>query len=386
LSLYTLHGESASTEFYTRIIDDPLENVLVRARALVSMCHMYAIACRPVYQERTARVLLRLCEEHGLVVSAAEAHRQLGSSHYERNDLEMAVQYYSLAVEQRYLLNFATARDSFVGLALAYQAQGRAGEAEAVANSLEEFYLDRGLANLAEFDSSQARLAFLRGDADRALSTLERSGGANRPQIMTAFETTAVTRTMIHLLAGNAEQRNAAVALLPGLQRSAEASRATWHLIRILQIQAIALQREGRMEEALKAMQRAIMLGYPDRIVGSIIELGAPIEPLLRQLAERGVEPAYIGELLAALQPQLTSQQPGPMAASAVLVEPLSTREMEVLLLLNRRLSNKEVAARLVISPLTVKRHVTNILQKLGVDSRWDAVERARAIGLIAPG
>jgi LuxR family maltose regulon positive regulatory protein len=126
------------------------------------------------------------------------------------------------------------------------------------------------------------------------------------------------------------------------------------------------------------------MLGYPDRIVGSIVELGAPIEPLLRQLAERGVEPAYIGELLAALQPQVTNRQPGPTAASAVLVEPLSAREMEVLLLLNRRLSNKEIAARLVISPLTVKRHLTNILQKLGVDSRWDAVERARELGLLS--
>jgi LuxR family maltose regulon positive regulatory protein len=181
-------------------------------------------------------------------------------------------------------------------------------------------------------------------------------------------------------------QRNAAAALLPDLQRSAEANRATWHLTRILQIQAIALHREGRMEEALKAMQRAVMLGYPDRIVGSVVEMGAPIEPLLRQLAERGVEPAYIGELLATLQPQPTSQPPGPTAASAVLVEPLSAREMEVLLLLNRRLSNKEIAERLVISPLTVKRHMTNILQKLGVDSRWDAVEQARKNGLIPPG
>lgn len=386
LSLYALYGEAQSTEFYTRIIDDPLENVMVRARALLSMCHVFAIACRPVQQERAARILLRLCQEHDLVLGAAEAHRQLGGSRYERNDLEMAVQYYSLAVEQRYLLNFITARDSFVGLALAYQAQGRTGEAEAVANALQEFYLDRGLANLAEFDSSQARLAFLRGDADRALSLVERSRGANRSQAMTAYETATLTQAMIHLLAGSAVQRREAAALLPDLQLSAEASHATWHLIRILQLQAIALHRDGRTEKALAAMQRAVMLGYPDRAIRSVIELSAPIEPLLRQLAERGVEPAYIGELLAALQPQPTSQQPGSTAAGgSALVEPLSAREMEVLLLLNRRQSNKQIAAALVVSPLTVKRHMTNIMQKLGVDSRWEAVERARAIGLIPP-
>jgi len=72
-------------------------------------------------------------------------------------------------------------------------------------------------------------------------------------------------------------------------------------------------------------------------------------------------------------------------APGAGLVEPLSAREMEVLALVNRRLSNKEVAASLVVSPLTVKRHMTNIMQKLGVDSRWEAVERAREIGLIPP-
>ena len=86
-------------------------------------------------------------------------------------------------------------------------------------------------------------------------------------------------------------------------------------------------------------------------------------------------------DLLAALpltQTPQTSTAPG-----AGLVEPLSAREMEVLALVNRRLSNKEIAATLVVSPLTVKRHMTNIMQKLGVDSRWDAVEQAREIGLI---
>ena len=91
-------------------------------------------------------------------------------------------------------------------------------------------------------------------------------------------------------------------------------------------------------------------------------------------------------DLLVAFPPDAPESRPAVPSPSASLVEPLSGREMEVLVLLNQRLSNKEIAASLVISPLTVKRHMTNIMQKLGVDSRWDAVERAREIGLIPSG
>ena len=75
------------------------------------------------------------------------------------------------------------------------------------------------------------------------------------------------------------------------------------------------------------------------------------------------------------------------MAAAAQhddeIIEPLSEREMEVLGLLAERLSDKEIAERLRISPLTVRRHSVNLYQKLHVNSRRQAVARAQALGLI---
>jgi len=66
---------------------------------------------------------------------------------------------------------------------------------------------------------------------------------------------------------------------------------------------------------------------------------------------------------------------------------PLSQRETEVLELAARALSNAQIASRLFIADGTVKRHLTNIYAKLGAVSRLDAVNRARAAGLIeAPG
>ena len=386
MASYALEGEHQAVAFCVKISESPLESAVVRTRALESLCHIFGIASRPIEQERAARALLKLAQDHRLDVSAAWAHRHLGSSHYERNDLGAAIQYFSRVVEQRYLAHFTCARDCFIGLALAYQAQGRTEEAEAVASALQAFCADFGVANLPEVDSFQARLALLQGDAGRALHTLERVQPALTLPAMDAYETATLTGAMIHVMAGTAAQRRAAFSVLTGLRSLAESSHSTWYLIRILALQAVALHQEGKLAEALALLHRAVSLGAPGRVVMSIVELGSPVKRLLQYLVDRDFEPAYVRDLLAAFPPEAPGSRPGAPSPNASLVEPLSGREMEVLVLLNQRLSNKEIAASLVVSPLTVKRHMTNIMQKLGVDSRWDAVERARELGLIPSG
>ena len=67
------------------------------------------------------------------------------------------------------------------------------------------------------------------------------------------------------------------------------------------------------------------------------------------------------------------------------LVEPLSAREVEVLRLLDAGLSNQQIAAKLNIAASTVKTHINNLYGKLGVQTRVQAVNRARELGLLEP-
>jgi DNA-binding NarL/FixJ family response regulator len=102
------------------------------------------------------------------------------------------------------------------------------------------------------------------------------------------------------------------------------------------------------------------------------------------------IEVIAAGEALIA--PQITRRLIAEFAARRDPTQPpaalgeLTEREREILRLVARGLSNAEIAGRLVISPLTAKTHVSNVLRKLGCRDRAALVALAYETGLIAPG
>jgi DNA-binding NarL/FixJ family response regulator len=125
--------------------------------------------------------------------------------------------------------------------------------------------------------------------------------------------------------------------------------------------------------EALRAGASGFMLkdAPAEELVGAIKVLAAG-EALLAPTVTRRVIEAF-------------ARLPAPSAAHADALAELTGREVDVLRLLARGLSNAEIARELVVSDATVKTHVSHVLMKLGLRDRIQAVIFAYEGGLIAP-
>ncbi len=110
----------------------------------------------------------------------------------------------------------------------------------------------------------------------------------------------------------------------------------------------------------------------------TFLDEGEPMAKLLYQAKLHEIGTGYAVELLAALGLAPDSALP-PVGS---LIEPLTERELELLRLIEAGLSNQEIAAKLVISMPTVKRHISNIYTKLGASSRTQAIARGKELNL----
>jgi LuxR family maltose regulon positive regulatory protein len=156
-------------------------------------------------------------------------------------------------------------------------------------------------------------------------------------------------------------------------------------LSEFLALQAVIASRTADEDGARNHLRRALETAQPGRCLRPFLDLGADLHRLLESFADDPNLAGFVGRILAAL----TAAAPaGRLAAPRRAAAPsgfddLTDREAEVLDLLAHRLSNQEIAEHLFISPVTVKRHTSNIYRKLDVNRRRDAVARARALGLL---
>jgi LuxR family transcriptional regulator, maltose regulon positive regulatory protein len=173
-----------------------------------------------------------------------------------------------------------------------------------------------------------------------------------------------------------------------------DASRATApasEVLRALLLQALALDAFGPTDEALAVLEQALAMAEPQGCVRTFVDLGGPMQRLLEKTTN-GARPRYTAMLLEALHQQLAAVAPvapsPPTAppssgANRGLSEPLSVRELQILTLICKGLSNQEIGAQLFVSLSTVKWHNQNIFDKLDVQRRTEAVARARELNLL---
>jgi LuxR family transcriptional regulator, maltose regulon positive regulatory protein len=269
------------------------------------------------------------------------------------------------------------------------------------------FYQARGMFALARGRDADALAAFRAADRlagllvtahprptpmrAHLLQTLIRLGETGRVEAALAGldaqqqEHGAMRITVAALRLAQDDPQAATVALAPVLDGSAPVTNLGW-LTQAFLLEAMARDALGDPAAAGRALERALDLAEPDGVLFAFLLHPAPAL-LERHARDRTAHAALIYQILQGGFGEMGPPEPGGPRGVAPrgLIEPLTESQIRLLRYLPTNLSVPELAAEVSLSVNTVRTHVRHLYEKLGAHSRTEAVQHARALGLLAP-
>jgi LuxR family maltose regulon positive regulatory protein len=321
------------------------------------------------------------------------AYVGLGEVAYQRNELDSALRQVTegIALCRQFLYPLPLAA-GLATLAWIRQARGDAAGAREAMAEAGRAAVGPGVTGLLNpVPAQRARLLLAQGDVAAAARWTREHGldADDEPSYSREPEYLVLARVLL------AQDRpRPALGLLERLDAAAAAQGRAGSIIEIGALRALALAVRGDEDAAVDALAEALALACSQGYVRVFADEGAPMAALLARLvaaqraergAARGVPLGCLAKVLRAFGE--TEAAPGARrdAAAAVpgLVEQLTPREREILVLLAAGRPNPRIAEELMVTLDTVKKHVSHLLGKLGAANRTEAVTRARQLGLI---
>jgi LuxR family transcriptional regulator, maltose regulon positive regulatory protein len=305
---------------------------------------------------------------------------------------------------------------AYLALAVAMVTQGRIEDAERAQDQAERtvraevepaagmrLHYGRGMLEFVSGRHDRALSAFLAAERlakslvtphtlaarlrSHLLQTLARNGETRRvEQALADMDTPERERGEIRIAEASLrlaldDPKAATAVLAPVIEGSAPLQNAHLWEVQAFLLQAIACDALGEASAARRALERALDLAEPECLLFPFLYDPAPA--LLERHRQYGTAHAsLIEQILSVLAGREPGSQPsGPRR----LREPLSHAEARVLRYLPTKLSAPEIADEMYLSVNTVKTHMRHLYDKLGAHRRHEAVEQARALGLLAP-
>lgn len=332
--------------------------------------------------EKIARQVLQqaILQRGKLPETASIALSVLSHIYLERNELPLAKKYLAQAQEvdpnptsTNMVVQFAILR------AKIEVAEGRAAEAHTTMEAIRDIHLRRPSGTWTDQDlrAYQALISLSEGDllaAQQLISENENNndnlaiGMARTEYFLRKRQPDLAEQLLTHLL----ERVPHAYTFDPLLYLHVKLARAFF--------------RQHKMNQAFHTLTEAVRMAAPEHLLRPFMECTPDCEPLLRLVmktqkltrdARRFVEQllAITGDTHSHVTLNLES-----LSTSAS----ISQREQDVLRLLSDGYSNRKIAQTLSISESTVKTHVRNIFEKLGVNNRIQAISRAQELNLLS--
>lgn len=326
-----------------------------------------------------AQALLALGKQHQRSESVAAAHYFLGCAAYNQNNLADAIDHLQQAIAVPYLLQTLYYVHGVCALAHAYQRTGRPDDALGVISAASRVVLEMQVGELTLLlDACRIEIGLWRSIQAEAENWFQQTRLSMQP-FNRGFYDPLYTRLKIALLRGSPSDLAQAEAILAQFdQAMGGKSLNRRNQIQSLLYRAWLANQLGDRAAALSMLREALRLAEPGGCIRPIADLVPVLGDLLQELHNHGVAVSFIDVILDASAHTLLA----PLAH--VPLEPLSEREMDVLLLLADDLTNDEISQRLFIAVGTVKQHTHRIYRKLRVSNRDQAVRLARSLKLLS--
>lgn len=386
--------ETAIQRLYKGIRSRDLQDGMILSRLTLGLCFIHMLDGEWLQAFQEGLRLTEVCRSNRLVFTETWAMYLQGNASFQMFDLDTARHHFSLVVNNRYIKTPKAAVDAMAGLAITCQLMGKPDEADEtmmLAQEYAQWTKEPGYLEIVY--SCQARLALLRCDLDSAFRWQRSSRETPGNPIMLFFlEIPVITKCRVLIAIGSDASLKKAIKRLEDLRLNFKAWHNTCQMMEIMVLQALAIYRQGRLDKSLDILEQAVAMAEPDGWIRPFVELGAPMDDLLKRLMSKNIAVNYIEKLRAAFRgdeqvavQDISGHQAAPTlsASPQPLVEPLTNRELDIFELLAQRLQNKEIAEKLFISKETVKSHLKNIFQKLDVGNRREAVTRAKTLGIL---
>ncbi|MFN2284532.1 MAG: LuxR C-terminal-related transcriptional regulator, partial [Anaerolineae bacterium] len=312
------------------------------------------------------------------------AHTGLGHILYEFNDLAAAEACLQrgIALAQPWT-HWETLASGTLGLSQVLAARGDWTQAHALLQDLEtRIAASHAPWGRTRLQAQRAWLSARQNDLNTVKAWMQQTDLRADSDLVYLRESEFIILAQAYIVVGEPQQ---ATRLLERLCAATVQNGYTGRAIECLALLALAQSVQSQPQAALSTLQRALVLATPEGYIRLFVDMGQPMQTLLRRLNTNSSDlNTYVESLLAAfsrtqpgIAPKPTTYTPQP------LIEPLSERELELLHLIATGMTNRAIAKKLVVSVNTVKTHAHNIYSKLGVGNRTEAVAKARALDLI---
>jgi LuxR family maltose regulon positive regulatory protein len=309
---------------------------------------------------------------------------------YWRNDLDVVEQRLDSSQLKASALHAITYQDESAILTLTHLARGRPHEALKVADCLSDFGLEIGNASMFNLGQALGAEIAIRSASPARAEQWAANYTERELNIQFACYEPELTLVKVFIFQNTDDSLERGLRVLSKIERHARSTYFRSLLVKVLCYKSILLDRLNQTQDAVQALEEAVTEAAPGGGTRFFLDAGQSIAQLLGHIETHEHE-AFVRHLLnefKAENSQLTGksaeagQGPGDRLSPTSI---LTTRELDVLSLLARRLRDKQIASELFISTETVKSHLKHIFQKLEVHNRRQAVTRARALGVLSP-